>query len=170
MKLRPKDIDTGVNNCRNNCPISNQDGRLANHRATPSPFKSTSSIRTTHFNRCSDRSYVERESPQRRYSTQQSHSSILKRWILPRWGDRPLEEIKPVAVEEWLRSLTLAPKTKVNLRSLFHLISEHARRWELIDRKPRDKTDTISARTAIPDSRATTSPCLANSSRDGILR
>jgi len=82
--------------------------------------------------------YIERELPERRYSTQQSHSSTLKRWILPRWGDRPLEEVKPVAVEEWLRSLSLAPKTKVNLRSLFHLIYEHARRWELTDRNPID--------------------------------
>ncbi len=70
--------------------------------------------------------YIERELPQRRHSTRQSHSSTLNRWILPRWGDRPLEDVKPVAVEEWLRSLTLAPKTKVNLRSLFHLIYEHA--------------------------------------------
>jgi integrase len=82
--------------------------------------------------------YIERELPERRHSTQQSHSSTLRRWILPRWGDRSLEEIKPVAVEEWLRSLMLAPKTKVNLRSLFHLIYEHARRWELIDRNPID--------------------------------
>lgn len=80
--------------------------------------------------------YIERELPQRRHSTQQSHSSTLKRWILPRWGDRPLEDVRPVAVEEWLRSLTLAPKTKVNLRSLFHLIYEHARRWELTEEIP----------------------------------
>jgi len=94
--------------------------------------------------------YVERELPERRHSTQQSHSSTLKRWILPRWGDRPLEEIKPVAVEEWLRSLTLAPKTKVNLRSLFHLIYEHARRWELTDRNPIDLVRQRGGRRCIP--------------------
>jgi integrase len=74
----------------------------------------------------------------------------LKRWILPRWGDRPLEEVKPVAVEEWLRSLTLAPKTKVNLRSLFHLIYEHARRWELTDRNPIDLVRQHGGRRCIP--------------------
>jgi integrase len=31
--------------------------------------------------------YVEHELPQRRHSTQQSHSSTLNRWIRPRWGD-----------------------------------------------------------------------------------
>jgi integrase len=94
--------------------------------------------------------YIERELPERRYSTQQSHSSTLKRWILPRWGDRTLEEVKPVAVEEWLRSLTLAPKTKVNLRSLFHLIYEHARRWELTDRNPIDLVRQRGGRRCIP--------------------
>ena len=94
--------------------------------------------------------YIERELPERRHSTQQSHSSTLKRWILPRWGDRPLEEVKPVAVEEWLRSLTLAPKTKVNLRSLFHLIYEHARRWELTDRNPIDLVRQHGGRRCIP--------------------
>ena len=94
--------------------------------------------------------YIERELPGRRYSTQQSHSSTLKRWILPRWGERLLEEIRPVAVEEWLRSLTLAPKTKVNLRSLFHLIYEHARRWELTDRNPIDLVRQHGGRRCIP--------------------
>jgi len=94
--------------------------------------------------------YIERELPERRHSTQQSHSSTLKRWILPRWGDRPLEDVKPVAVEEWLRSLALAPKTKVNLRSLFHLIYEHARRWELTDRNPIDLVRQRGGRRCIP--------------------
>ena len=94
--------------------------------------------------------YIERELPKRRHSTQQSHSSTLKRWILPRWGNRPLEEVKPVAVEEWLRSLNLAPKTKVNLRSLFHLIYEHARRWELTDRNPIDLVRQRGGRRCIP--------------------
>jgi integrase len=94
--------------------------------------------------------YVERELPERRHSTQQSHSSTLKRWILPRWGDRMLEDVKPVAVEEWLRSLSLAPKTKVNLRSLFHLIYEHARRWELTDRNPIDLVRQRGGRRCIP--------------------
>jgi integrase len=82
--------------------------------------------------------YIGHELPERRHSTQQSHSSALNRWIRPRWGDHLLEQVKPIAVEEWLRSLALAPKTKVNLRSLFHLIYEHARRWELTDRNPID--------------------------------
>jgi integrase len=94
--------------------------------------------------------YVEHELPERRHSTQQSHSSALNRWIRPRWGAYLLEQVKPVAVEEWLRSLALAPKTKVNLRSLFHLIYEHARRWELTDRNPIDLVRQRGGRRCIP--------------------
>jgi integrase len=94
--------------------------------------------------------YVDHELPERRHSTQQSHSSTLNRWIRPRWGDHLLEQVKPVAVEEWLRSLALAPKTKVNLRSLFHLIYEHARRWELTDRNPIDLVRQRGGRRCIP--------------------
>ena len=94
--------------------------------------------------------YVEHELPERQHSTQQSHSSTLKRWIRPRWGDHLLEQVKPVAVEEWLRSLALAPKTKVNLRSLFQLIYEHARRWELTDRNPIDLVRQRGGRRCIP--------------------
>jgi integrase len=94
--------------------------------------------------------YVEHELPQRRHSTQQSHSSTLNRWIRPRWGDSLLEQVKPLAVEEWLRSLALAPKTKVNLRGLFHLIYEHALRWELTDRNPIDLVRQRGGRRCIP--------------------
>lgn len=94
--------------------------------------------------------YVEHELPERRHSTQQSHSSTLNRWICPRWADHLLEQVKPVAVEEWLRSLALAPKTKVNLRSLFHVIYEHARRWELTDRNPIDLVRQRGGRRCIP--------------------
>jgi len=94
--------------------------------------------------------YMEHELSERRHSTQQSHSSALNRWIRPRWGDYLLEQVKPVEVEEWLRSLPLAPKTKVNLRSLFHLIYEHAQRWELTDRNPIDLVRQRGGRRCIP--------------------
>ena len=49
-----------------------------------------------------------------------------------------------------MRSLALAPKTKVNLRSLFHLVYEHARRWELTDRNPIDLVRQRGGRRSIP--------------------
>ncbi len=94
--------------------------------------------------------YIERELPILRYGTQQSHRCTLNRWILPRWGSYLLEQVKPVDVEEWLRSLPLAPKSKVNIRSLFHLIYVHARRWELTDSNPIDLVRQSAGRRTIP--------------------
>src|SRR5260370_40466020 len=82
--------------------------------------------------------YVEKELPLLRYGTQQAHLSSLHRWIRPRWGGCLVYEIKPVEVEQWLRSLPLAEKSKVNLRSLLHLVFQHGRRWEITDANPID--------------------------------
>jgi integrase len=82
--------------------------------------------------------YVEKELPLLRYGTQQAHLSSLHRWIRPRWGGCLVYEIKPIEVEQWLRSLPLAEKSKVNLRSLLHLVFEHGRRWEITDVNPID--------------------------------
>jgi len=94
--------------------------------------------------------YVERELPILRFGTQQSHLCTLNRWILPRWGRYLLEQVKPVDVEEWLRSLPLAPKSKANIRNLFHLIYVHARRWELTDSNPIDLVRQSAGRKTIP--------------------
>ncbi len=51
-------------------------------------------------------------------------------------GRIPPDEVKAIAVEQWLRSLSLAPKTKTHIRNLMHLLYENASRWELIDRNP----------------------------------
>src|SRR5215470_1737513 len=93
--------------------------------------------------------YVERELPQLRYGTQQAHLSILNRWIRPRWGTCLLDEVRPMEVEQWLRSLPLAPKSKVNLRSLFHLVYQHGRR-EITDVNPIDLVRQRAGRRSIP--------------------
>ncbi len=93
--------------------------------------------------------YVELE-PQLRYSTQLSYLSSLNQWIRPRWGDHLLEEVKPVPVEQWLRSLHLVPKSKVHIRSMLHLLYQCARRWELIDTNPIDLVRQSGGRRGIP--------------------
>jgi integrase len=82
--------------------------------------------------------YIEQELSELRYSTQRSYLSALNQWIGPHWGDCLLEDLKPVAIEQWLRSLQLAPKSKVHIRSLLHLLYQCARRWELTDANPID--------------------------------
>jgi integrase len=93
--------------------------------------------------------YLAEELPER-HSTRVSYRSNLSRWILPRWGEHRLEQVKPMDVEQWMRSLELAPKTKTHIRSIMHLLYENARRWELIDRNPIELVRQSARRTRIP--------------------
>jgi integrase len=43
-----------------------------------------------------------------------------------------LVDIKPLAVQEWLKQLKLSPKTKQNIKAAFHRMMELAMLWELI--------------------------------------
>jgi integrase len=76
--------------------------------------------------------YLEEELPER-FSTRISYLSLVNTHIRPKWADFPLDEVKPMAVEDWLRRLPLAPKSKANARSIMHLIFKCAERWELIE-------------------------------------
>jgi integrase len=78
----------------------------------------------------------EKEEMPERYSTSSSYRSIIKMHIRPRWAETPLAAMKTLAVEDWLKGLGLAPKTKSHIRSLMHSIFQCARRWELIEKNP----------------------------------
>jgi integrase len=93
--------------------------------------------------------YVEQELSVRP-STRRSYMSSFNRWIKPRWGEYLLDDLKAVAVEAWLRSLSLAPKSKTHIRSLMHLLYQNARRWELVDRNPIELVRQSSRRLQIP--------------------
>lgn len=67
------------------------------------------------------------------YSTRVSYESMLNRHIQPKWGDYSLDKIKPMAVEQWLRTLSGAPKTKGHIKALMHLLFRCAERWELVE-------------------------------------
>jgi integrase len=71
-----------------------------------------------------------------RNSTSTSYKSCLKNHIRPRWAGTPINAFRPMAVEDWLKNLKLAPKTRGNIRSLMHTIFDCAARWELVDTNP----------------------------------
>jgi integrase len=81
------------------------------------------------------------------YSTVCSYLTSLNSYIRPRWSDTLLTEVKPAAVDDWLRSLTrlrkpndksktepalLSPKTKGNIKSMMFRLMERAMFWELV--------------------------------------
>jgi len=49
--------------------------------------------------------YLVEELPDR-HSTARGYRSWLRNHIMPKWGEHPLQEIKPLAVEQWLKGST----------------------------------------------------------------
>lgn len=78
--------------------------------------------------------YLQEEIPER-YSTSKSYRSNIKNHLKPRWGDYLLDRIRPMAVEDWLKELPMAPKSKTHIRGVMHLMFECATRWELFTDK-----------------------------------
>jgi integrase len=81
------------------------------------------------------------------YATACSYLTSFNRYIRPRWNKTLLNDIKPAAVDEWLKSLTrlpkpgddsrtqlapLSPKTRGNIKSMIYRLMERAMFWELV--------------------------------------
>ena len=88
--------------------------------------------------------YISTELP-RREDTAGTYRANLENHIKPKWGNYALDDVKPFAVDEWLRTIrtldgsrNLSSKTKKHLRSLMHILYGCAMRWEFapIRRKP----------------------------------
>ena len=77
------------------------------------------------------------ENSAKAYSTRHVYSSCIKTWILPKWGEYALAEVRTVAVEEWLGSLhDLSPGSKAKVRNIMSAIFEHAIRYDWMIRNP----------------------------------
>jgi integrase len=70
------------------------------------------------------------------YSTQLTYQGYLKKWILPRWRSYRLTEVKPVHVEEWLKSLPMSKGSKAKTRNIMSALYSHAQRWEWATQNP----------------------------------
>jgi hypothetical protein len=70
------------------------------------------------------------------FSTRAGYESYLKGWIVPRWGDLRIDQIKSVAVEEWLGSIKRARGTRAKIRNIMSGIFHHAMRYEWVERNP----------------------------------
>lgn len=70
------------------------------------------------------------------HSTNAVYKVYLRSWILPRWGAYRIQDVKTIAVEEWLGSLPLTNGTKAKLRNIMSALFRHAMRNEWIDKNP----------------------------------
>src|SRR5215469_7666395 len=85
------------------------------------------------------------------FSTKTAYECYLRNQIVPVWGEYSLSDVRPVAVEEWLRSLSLANGTKAKLRNLLHVIFTHAMRHEWLSHNPISLVRQSTKRESIPD-------------------
>jgi hypothetical protein len=64
-----------------------------------------------------------------------SHQCWIKDHILPAWGDRPFTELKARPVDLWLKSLPLAPKSRVHIRGVISRLWKFAMYAEIVPRE-----------------------------------
>lgn len=105
-------------------------------------------LRLTINNRCAHRSlhrttvntlwehYSKEELPLKALSKQDAYTVYANNWINPRWGDLPLEAVKTVEVERWLRATDVADGTKAKIKCVMSTLFSHAVRWEFCPHNP----------------------------------
>jgi integrase len=80
--------------------------------------------------------YTSEEMPER-HSTNLAYRSYINMHIRPKWGDWPLSKMvakgSAFTIEQWLKWLDLAPKTKGNIRNVVAVVFSCAMRWGIID-------------------------------------
>lgn len=76
---------------------------------------------------------------------------IFKNYILPTWGELPLEGVKAVAVEHWLKTLPLANGSKAKVREVFGAAFRHAMRHELHPVNPITNVRQVRKRAVEPE-------------------
>jgi hypothetical protein len=64
------------------------------------------------------------------HSTKRAYQGYLGKWIVPRWGDYLLPNIKAVEVELWLKHLERAAGTRCKIRNVMSVLFNHARRYD----------------------------------------
>jgi integrase len=85
------------------------------------------------------------------FSTRAAYECYLKIWILPRWGDLRIDQVKSVAVEEWLDSIKRAKATRAKIRNIMSAIFHHAMRYEWVDRNPIKLVRQSAKREKVPE-------------------
>jgi integrase len=85
------------------------------------------------------------------FSKRAAYECYLKAWILPRWGNHRLDQVKPVAVEEWLDGIKRAKGTRAKIRNLMSAIFHHAMRYEWVERNPIKLVRQSAKREMVPD-------------------
>jgi integrase len=85
------------------------------------------------------------------FATRTAYEFYLKGWIVPQWGDSSLSDIRTVAVENWLKTVPLAPGSKAKIRNIMSTLFNHAMRYEWADKNPMRLVRQSAKRLSTPD-------------------
>jgi integrase len=72
----------------------------------------------------------ENEELPKRHSTRRGYLQIDRLYLLPRWGEVPLLQMKPAAVRSWILQLDLNSRTKGHIHDHLRLLFRFAMLWE----------------------------------------
>lgn len=84
------------------------------------------------------------------FATQVTYQGYLSKWILPRWKSYRLTDVKPVQVEQWLKSLPLSKGSKAKIRNIMSALYSHGQRWEWVSSNPIRHVRQSAKRSRIP--------------------
>ena len=100
--------------------------------AKSKPVSMTIAQLCSHFEQCE----LSLANTWRSYSTKTIYKVYLKRWIIPKWSEHLLSDIRTIEVESWLRSLPIARSTCAKIRNVLSVLFNHACRYEFFDGNP----------------------------------
>lgn len=75
--------------------------------------------------------YRQEEMPTR-HSTRVGYENLLRNHIGPKWGNEFLVDVRPMKVNEWLRSLNCSSRTRGHIHAMMRILYRHAMLWEWI--------------------------------------
>jgi integrase len=82
------------------------------------------------FNELIDR-YLLEELP-RRHSSKKGYRAIIENQIWPRWGNEFLDDVKPMAVRGWLKSLDCSTRYRGHIHGMMRILFRFAMLWEWV--------------------------------------
>lgn len=85
-----------------------------------------------------DRFLVEYAPRHCRKPTQRVYQSLFTTHVRPKWGGKLVQNVKTMAVEDWLADYPHSRQIKSHVRNLMHTLSQAAIRWEIVEKNPID--------------------------------
>jgi integrase len=95
--------------------------------------------------------YKDNELLSKAHSTRRTVETSLNVWVVPKWGEHKLSDVRTVEVESWLHGLSLANATKAKVRNVMHSIFAHAGRHEWLNKNPISLVRQSAKREKTPD-------------------